>query len=91
MTYADALNTLIDGRDLEREQMAGLMRQVMLGELTGAQIAGLIVALRAKGESVAEVAGAASVMRELATRVDVAGVEHLVDTCGTGGDAQHTF
>lgn len=91
MTYAEALTALIDRRDLERGQMVLLMRQVMQGELTHAQIAGLVVALRAKGETVEEVAGAASVMRELATRVDVTGVENLVDTCGTGGDAQHTF
>ena len=91
MTYAEALTALIDRRDLDRESMVRLMRQVMQGELTPAQIAGLVVALRAKGETVDEVAGAASVMRELATRVDVAGVDHLVDTCGTGGDAQHTF
>jgi len=91
MTYAEALTALIERRDLDRDRMVQLMRQVMQGELTPAQIAGLVIALRAKGETVEEVAGAASVMRELATRVDVAGVEHLVDTCGTGGDAQHTF
>jgi len=91
MNYADALNALIERRDLDRDQMTHLMRQVMQGELSPACIAALVIALRAKGETVDEVAGAASVMRELATRVDVAGVEHLVDTCGTGGDAQHTF
>jgi anthranilate phosphoribosyltransferase len=91
MTYAEALTALIERRDLDRDRMALLMRQVMQGELTPAQIAALVIALRSKGETVDEVAGAASVMRELATRVDVAGVEHLVDTCGTGGDAQHTF
>lgn len=91
MNYAEALTALIERRDLDRDRMALLMRQVMHGELTPAQIAGLVIALRSKGETVDEVAGAASVMRELATRVDVAGVEHLVDTCGTGGDAQHTF
>jgi anthranilate phosphoribosyltransferase len=91
MTYAEALTALIDRRDLDRDSMMRLMRQVMQGELTPAQIAGLVVALRAKGETVDEVAGAAAAMRELATRVDVAGIDHLVDTCGTGGDAQHTF
>ncbi len=91
MNYSEALTALIERRDLSREQMTALMRQVMLGEFTPAQIAGLVIALRAKGETVEEVAGAAAVMRELATRVDASGVPHLVDTCGTGGDAQHTF
>jgi anthranilate phosphoribosyltransferase len=91
MTYSEALTALIERRDLDRDRMVLLMRQVMQGELTPAQIAGLVVALRAKGETVDEIAGAASVMRELVTRVDVAGVANLVDTCGTGGDAQHTF
>jgi anthranilate phosphoribosyltransferase len=91
MKYSEALTALIERRDLEQTQMVALMRQVMQGELTPAQIAALVIALRAKGETVAEVAGAASVMRELSTRVDAAGIENLVDTCGTGGDAQHTF
>jgi anthranilate phosphoribosyltransferase len=91
MNISEAITALLDRRDLDREQMSALMREVMQGALTPAQIAGLVVALRAKGESVEEVAGAASVMRELATRVDCNGIEHLVDTCGTGGDARHTF
>jgi anthranilate phosphoribosyltransferase len=91
MNISEAITALLDRRDLDREQMSALMREVMQGALTPAQIAGLVVALRAKGESVDEVAGAASVMRELATRVDCSGIEHLVDTCGTGGDARHTF
>ena len=91
MIYAQILNKLIAREDLDRDEMMGLMRAVMTGELTPAQTAGAIVALRCKGETVTELAAAASVMRELSTKVPLAGVEHLVDTCGTGGDGAHTF
>jgi anthranilate phosphoribosyltransferase len=67
------------------------MRQIMRGELTPAQIAGFIVGLRVKKETIGEIAAAAQVMREFATPVKVADLSHLVDTCGTGGDAAHTF
>jgi anthranilate phosphoribosyltransferase len=67
------------------------MRQIMRGELTPAQIAGFIVGLRVKKETIGEIAAAAQVMRELATQVEVRDRGHLVDTCGTGGDAAHTF
>ena len=67
------------------------MRQVMAGELTQAQIAGLLVALRIKGETVDEIAAAASVMRELSTKVTLSNPTHLIDTCGTGGDGIQTF
>jgi anthranilate phosphoribosyltransferase len=85
------LNQLIEGRDLPREDMLGLMRAIMGGELTPVQIAGHLVALRAKGETVEEIAAAAQVMRELSTKVPAGSGEHLVDTCGTGGDGAHTF
>ena len=67
------------------------MRQVMAGELTPAQIAGLLVALRMKGETVDEIAAAASVMRELSSKVVIQDAVHLIDTCGTGGDGIQTF
>jgi anthranilate phosphoribosyltransferase len=86
-----ALNRLIDREDLSRDEMLGLMRAVMQGELNPVQTAGLIVALRSKGETVTEVAAAAEVMRELSARVDVGELHHLVDTCGTGGDGLGTF
>jgi len=91
MNYSATLNQLITRADLTREAMLDLMRAVMTGELTPAQIAGAIIALRCKGETVTELAAAATVMRELSTKVPLAGVEHLVDTCGTGGDGAHTF
>ncbi len=71
--------------------MQALMRQVMSGELTHAQMAAMLVALRIKGESVDEIAAAASVMRELSTKVATLASPHLIDTCGTGGDGIQTF
>ncbi|MBU1664693.1 MAG: anthranilate phosphoribosyltransferase [Gammaproteobacteria bacterium] len=91
MNYAALLNQLVARQDLAREDMLDLMRAIMTGELTAAQIAGAIVALRCKGETVTELAAAARVMRELSTKVPLSDVEHLVDTCGTGGDGAHTF
>lgn len=91
MSPRDALNHLLEKRDLEHQDMLAIMRAIMRGELASVQIAGLLVALRCKGESVTEIAAAAEVMRELSTKVPLADVAHLVDTCGTGGDGAHTF
>ena len=85
------LDRLIQREDLGREEMLAMMRAVMQGELTPAQTAGLIVALRSKGETVVEIAAAAEVMRELSARVDTGELTRLVDTCGTGGDGLGTF
>ncbi|MCX7190586.1 MAG: anthranilate phosphoribosyltransferase [Methylotenera sp.] len=85
------LNQVIAGQNLSFAVMQSLMRQVMAGELTQAQIAGLLVALRIKGETVDEIAAAASVMRELSTKVTLSNHTHLIDTCGTGGDGIQTF
>ena len=90
MNIQSAIGELIDGRSLNTEQMIAVMRQIMTGECTDAQIAGFLVALRIKGETVEEITGAATVMRELATGVSVSG-EHLVDIVGTGGDGISTF
>jgi anthranilate phosphoribosyltransferase len=85
-----ALSLVVAQQDLKREQMTAVMRQIMTGEATPAQIGGFLVALRMKGETVAEITGAAQVMRELATPVAISG-DHLVDTCGTGGDGANLF
>ena len=90
MDIQKAITTLVDGRDLSRDDMAGVMRQVMSGDATDAQIGGLLVALRIKGETIEEIAGAAQVMRELATPVEV-DCPHLVDLVGTGGDGANLF
>ena len=91
MNYPYLLDKLVHRGDLGGEEMLGLMRAIMTGGLTPAQVAGAICALRCKGETVGEIAAAASVMRELSVKVSLADVEHLVDTCGTGGDGAHTF
>ena len=77
-------------QDLGQSQMSEAFDMIMNGEATPAQIAGLIVALRMKGESVEEIAGAAASMRRHAVLIDTAGTD-VVDTCGTGGDACDTF
>lgn len=90
MDIQSALKRVVEGRSLSREEMTAVMRMIMTGQCTPAQIGGLLVALRMKGETVDELVGAASVMRELATPVEVQ-ASPLVDTCGTGGDGSGTF
>ncbi len=77
-------------QDLSRDEMTAVMQQIMTGECTSSQIGGFLVGLHMKGETVDELSAAAKVMRDLSTRVEVSG-EHLVDTCGTGGDASGSF
>ena len=91
VVFKDALQQLLTRTDLTHEQMLDVMRQVMSGELTPAQIAGFLIALRIKGETVDEISAAVEVMRELSTKVQIVGRSHLIDTCGTGGDGIQTF
>lgn len=88
-----AINKAVGGSHLSQGEMMGVMDQVMEGRATPAQIGALLVALRMKGECVAEIAGAARVMRDKCLRVpvDLAPGEALVDTCGTGGDGAMSF
>jgi anthranilate phosphoribosyltransferase len=90
MKLQQALERLVNHQNLERDEMAGVMREVMSGGASDAQIGALLVALRMKGETPDEIAGAAQVMRELATPVVVEGA-HLVDLVGTGGDGANLF
>jgi len=85
-----ALQTLLDGRDLSRAEARAVMGEVMAGEATPAQIAGFLVALRAKGETAGEIAGCAEAMRAHVLEVRPQR-DDLVDTAGTGGDAAGTF
>src|SRR5690554_8116568 len=85
MDITTALARVVDHIDLSTEEMQDVMRQIMTGQCTDAQIGGFLVALRMKSESLDEITGAALAMRELASGVSIQG-EHLVDTCGTGGD-----
>jgi len=90
MNIQQALTRVAAGENLEQADMASVMRQLMSGDATDAQIGGLLVALRMKGETTAEIAGAAEIMRELATPVVVT-QENLVDLVGTGGDGANLF
>ncbi len=90
-TPLEAINRLCDKREIFYDEMVDLMRQVMEGKVPPVQLAAILMGLHVKTESVSEIAAAASVMREFSTKVDAAGLEHLVDTCGTGGDKAHTF
>ncbi len=85
-----ALRAVMARRDLAREEMTLVMERVMGGHATPAQIGGFLVALAMKGETIDEIAAAAQVMRRLATPVTVVG-DHVLDTCGTGGDGSHLF
>ena len=90
-TAQEAIARLCDKREILHEEMVALMRQVMEGKVSQAQLAAILVGLHVKTETVSEIAAAAKVMREFSTKVDSTGLDHLVDTCGTGGDGLHTF
>lgn len=90
MDIKTALGKVVDQLDLSTEEMQDVMRQIMTGQCTDAQIGGFLVALRMKSETLDEITGAAMVMRELAAGVHING-ERLVDTCGTGGDGANIF
>ncbi|HEX5372956.1 MAG TPA: anthranilate phosphoribosyltransferase [Aquabacterium sp.] len=91
ITDVQALQRVIEHREIFHDEMLGLMRRIMKGEMSPLMMAALITGLRVKKETVGEIAAAAQVMREFATPVDVADKSHLVDLCGTGGDGAHTF
>jgi len=90
MDMQSAIRAVTEDHDLTEEEMHSVMQTIMTGEATQAQIGGFLIGLRMKGETVDEITAGAKVMRDLAARVDVSG-PHLVDTCGTGGDAANTF
>ena len=85
-----AIKAVTERKNLSREEMTQVMHLIMTGQATPSQIGGFLIGLRMKGETVDEVAAAASVMRELSTKVK-APEKNLVDTCGTGGDASGSF
>lgn len=90
MDIKAAINHLLGGNSLNREDMHAVMTQVMTGGATDVQLAGLLIALRMKGETVDEIAAAASVMRELSTPVHI-DIPNAVDIVGTGGDGAKIF
>ncbi len=93
VSITEALAYLLDGENLLADTTASVMRQIMSGEATPAQIAGFLIALRMKGETVTEITAAARVMREFATPMELPEKlrEQLIDTCGTGGDGAGLF
>jgi anthranilate phosphoribosyltransferase len=88
--FQEYLKRIMQGKDLSEEEMTEAMTQIMSGEMTDAQIGAFMGALAAKGETFSELAGAARAMRRKAVRIQ-AGSSTVIDTCGTGGDASHTF
>ncbi len=91
ITPHEALQRTIEHREIFFDEMVELMRQVMRGEVSPVMTAAILTGLRVKKETVDEIAGAATVMREFSRKVDVADRAHLVDIVGTGGDGAHTF
>jgi anthranilate phosphoribosyltransferase len=91
MTPQAALQRVIEHREIFHDEMVSLMQQIMGGEVTPVMIAAIITGLRVKKETIGEIAAAATVMRDLSTKVEIADTSRLVDTCGTGGDGAHTF
>src|SRR6266704_6718396 len=91
ITMQEALQRAIEHREIFHDEMLAIMRKIMSGEATPVMIAALTVGLRVKKETVGEIAAAAQVMREFATKVEVPDHETLLDVVGTGGDASQTF
>ena len=91
LTNTEALQRVIEHREIFHDEMLALMRRIMTGEMSPVMIAALAMGLRVKKETIGEITAAAMVMREFATPVPVADTTHLVDLCGTGGDGAHTF
>ena len=91
MNMQSAIKTLIEQKDIAKDDMIDVMKLIMTGQATDAQMGAFLVALRLKGESVDEIVAAAQVMRELSSKVQLKNTKHMVDTCGTGGDGANTF
>jgi len=90
MNIKEALNRVVNQLDLSTEEMQDVMREIMTGQCTDAQIGAFLMGLRMKSETIDEIVGAAQIMRELAAPVSI-NASHLVDTCGTGGDGMNIF
>jgi len=90
MNIQQAIGTVIEGKDLSREQMQLAMQQIMTGECSDSQIGGFLVGLRMKGETIDEITAAAQVMSSLASKVEI-DAANLIDIVGTGGDGSSTF
>jgi anthranilate phosphoribosyltransferase len=91
ITPQEALQRVIEHREIFHDEMLHIMRLIMAGEMSPVMMAAFITALRVKKETIGEITAAAQVMREFSTKVEVADRRHLVDIVGTGGDGSHTF
>jgi anthranilate phosphoribosyltransferase len=91
ITPQEALQRVIEHREIFHDEMLHIMRLIMAGEMSPVLMAAFIAALRVKKETIGEITAAAQVMREFSTKVEVADRQHLVDIVGTGGDGSHTF
>ena len=91
MNPQEALQRVIEHREIFHDEMTALMRQIMSGEVSPVMVAAIVAGLRVKKETIGEIAAAASVMRELATPVKVPYDHRFVDIVGTGGDSAHSF
>ena len=90
MNMQQAIMAVTERRDLSQEEMRAVMNIIMTGDATQAQVGGFLIGLRMKGETVDEITGAVEAMRALATGVEAVG-DHVIDTCGTGGDSSGVF
>ena len=91
ITPQEALQRVIEHREIFHDEMLHIMRLIMGGEMSPVLMAAFISALRVKKETIGEITAAAQVMREFSTKVQVADTQHMVDIVGTGGDGSHTF
>jgi len=91
ITPQEALQRVIDHREIFHDEMLHLMRLIMSGEMSPLMTAAIVTGLRVKKETIGEITAAAEVMREFSTKVEIADSQHLVDIVGTGGDGSHTF
>ncbi|MDH4569957.1 anthranilate phosphoribosyltransferase [Pseudomonas sp. BN414] len=91
MDIKEALNRVVNQLDLTTEEMQDVMRLIMTGQCTDAQIGAFLMGMRMKSETIEEIVGAVSVMRELAVRVELSTLKHVVDVVGTGGDGANIF
>lgn len=91
ITPQEALQRVIEHREIFHDEMLHLFRKIMGGEMSPIMIAALTMGLRVKKESIGEITAAAQVMREFSTKVPMANTKHLIDIVGTGGDGAHTF
>jgi anthranilate phosphoribosyltransferase len=91
ISNTEALTRCIDHREVFHDEMLSLVRRIMSGEMSPVMMAAMLMGLRVKKETIGEITAAAQVMREFATKVEVAERKHLVDIVGTGGDSSHSF